>query len=326
MIDPQRDDEDDDEMNEEIDVEKWSEYIEKYSQNAETPLSEEIKQRLLQRPIFLTRNAHYLKCKLGVYKNQATTTTTTTTTTSTSASTINGGISSKVASIDSLSSTVKKSEESTSSSIAIDATTESNNPTQADDDASIKKEPNSSSSASSSFKICYQPGETTCNYRRNSFKNARKHHQPVTKRMYDKFRKYTNKWLKENSVNPERVDEWLLGENFNSNCKTVCVKESLPRRPPYHVYYRYKVQVNVNNPAPSTLKKTNNKSAQQNDKFNKSASTCNLAKQSPTNDEPNTDIKTPTPPPSTTSSDLRPTIRSADDTVKKEPTDQTKSD
>lgn len=84
--------------------------------------------------------------------------------------------------------------------------------------------------------------ETTCMYRRNAFKRARKSHQAVTKRMYDKFRKYVNKWLKEHSLTVDCIDDWLLGDtlgNNNNSTKTTCVKESLSKREPYHVYYRY---------------------------------------------------------------------------------------
>lgn len=62
--------------------------------------------------------------------------------------------------------------------------------------------------------------------------------------MYDKFRKYTNKWLKTNSVSNDCIDDWLLGENY-SHVKTVRTKENYIKKTPYHVYYKYKVDSNV---------------------------------------------------------------------------------
>ena len=62
--------------------------------------------------------------------------------------------------------------------------------------------------------------------------------------MYDKFRKYTNKWLKTNSIPNDCIDDWLLGENY-TNVKTVRVKENYIKKSPYHVYYKYKVETNT---------------------------------------------------------------------------------
>ena len=58
--------------------------------------------------------------------------------------------------------------------------------------------------------------------------------------MYDKFRKFSNKWLKFNSTPTDGLESWLLGEIY-PNCKTVRVKEYQPKKTPYHVYYKYKL-------------------------------------------------------------------------------------
>ena len=59
--------------------------------------------------------------------------------------------------------------------------------------------------------------------------------------MYSNFKKYSNKWLKENSASHECIEEWFLGENIEPYVKTVCTKESSIKKPPYHVYFRYKI-------------------------------------------------------------------------------------
>jgi len=65
-------------------------------------------------------------------------------------------------------------------------------------------------------------------------------HHYVTKALYTNFRKFSNKWLKDNSVSNECIDEWLLGGHIGNSIKTTCVKENSIKKPPYHVYFRYK--------------------------------------------------------------------------------------
>lgn len=63
LIDTQDDEEDDDENETEAEVEKWSEYVEKYCKSTNPEVSDDVKSALIKSPIFLTRNAHYLKQK-----------------------------------------------------------------------------------------------------------------------------------------------------------------------------------------------------------------------------------------------------------------------
>jgi hypothetical protein len=58
--------------------------------------------------------------------------------------------------------------------------------------------------------------------------------------MYTNFKKFSNKWLKDNSISNDCIDEWLLGEQFEPSIKTVCTKENSIKKPPYHIYFRYK--------------------------------------------------------------------------------------
>jgi hypothetical protein len=62
-MDSQDEDENEEDGNEEIDeIEKWSEYVEKYAADSDT-INSHIKEILIKRPVFLTRNAHCLKKK-----------------------------------------------------------------------------------------------------------------------------------------------------------------------------------------------------------------------------------------------------------------------
>ena len=58
--------------------------------------------------------------------------------------------------------------------------------------------------------------------------------------MYSDFKKFSNKWLKDNSISNESIDGWLLGEHNENSIKTICIKENSIKKPPYHVYFRYK--------------------------------------------------------------------------------------
>lgn len=67
LLDTEGDEGDDEDMNEEVvEVEKWSEYVDKYINAGPAEVSVEIKEMLLKRPVFLTRSAHVLKHKFGV--------------------------------------------------------------------------------------------------------------------------------------------------------------------------------------------------------------------------------------------------------------------
>jgi hypothetical protein len=72
--------------------------------------------------------------------------------------------------------------------------------------------------------------------------------------MYDRFKKYLNKWLKENGVSADTIDDWLIGDTLNNpNIKTTCNKDCSLKRTPYHVIYKYKTQkLNVNTTTTTT--------------------------------------------------------------------------
>jgi len=64
-MDTQDTDDDEEEATEEVaEIEKWSEYVEKYCSSSSDPMPTELKLELIKnKPVFLTRNAHVLKRK-----------------------------------------------------------------------------------------------------------------------------------------------------------------------------------------------------------------------------------------------------------------------
>ena len=76
--------------------------------------------------------------------------------------------------------------------------------------------------------------------------------------MYDRFKKYLNKWLKEAGTPADSIDDWLIGETLNNpNIKTTCNKDCSLKKPPFHVIYKYKTQkTNVNTSTNNNLQAT----------------------------------------------------------------------
>ena len=104
--------------------------------------------------------------------------------------------------------------------------------------------------------------------------------------MYDKFRKYNNKWLKANAITSDCIDDWLLGENYSNVNKTVRVKENYPKKTPYHIYYKYKIDNSSSTGLNSnTTTKRNNVKTESNKKFQ----TTNNNNSSNTNNNSNED-------------------------------------
>ena len=67
--------------------------------------------------------------------------------------------------------------------------------------------------------------------------------------MYANFKKFSNKWLKDNSISHDSIDGWLLGDMIEPHVKTICTKEISIKKPPYHNFFRYKIvndQPNMN--------------------------------------------------------------------------------
>jgi hypothetical protein len=203
LLETEEEEEDDEDQDDDIEIEKYSEYIEKHcTESNDQVVIDQLKPRLVTRPIFLTRNAHVLKCKLGVYTKNTTTPT-----------------------------------ENEANPAADAVKSESETVKEESAEEKVVKEKESVVQGS----IRPKTNETTVKYRRNSFKKARKSHLTVTKRMYDKFRKLNNKWLKEHSKTADCIDDWLLGDMAGPATKTVCIKESQLKKVPYHVFYRYRV-------------------------------------------------------------------------------------
>lgn len=94
-----------------------------------------------------------------------------------------------------------------------------------------------------SFKLVHGVNSTSIMYRKNSLKNARKSHEQVSLKMHNRFQRFNNRWLKENSISVDAFKDALLGnmEYHEPYIETNCVKETNLKIKPYHEYTKYKV-------------------------------------------------------------------------------------
>jgi hypothetical protein len=79
--------------------------------------------------------------------------------------------------------------------------------------------------------------------------------------MYDRFKKYLNKWLKDNATSSDSIYDWLTGETINnSNIKTTCIRDNSIKRPPFHAIFKYKTE-KLNPTSTSIISKTKSSSS-----------------------------------------------------------------
>ena len=141
LIDTQNYEEDE----KDIEIEKWSEYIEKYitleQQDSSKAFDDDLKEALIKRPVFLTRNAHVLKQKFGNNNN------------------------SQLKFFSNSNLNIKSSTHSFKENNSAKEFSKTN----ALEEISVSK-----SKSENQNKIKYNPNNTILIYRRNTFKNSRK--------------------------------------------------------------------------------------------------------------------------------------------------------
>jgi hypothetical protein len=80
--------------------------------------------------------------------------------------------------------------------------------------------------------------------------------------MYDRFKKYLNKWLKDNGTSSDSIYDWLTGETINNPyIKTTCIRDNSIKRPPFHAIFKYKTQKLNQTSSTSIIQKTKSSSS-----------------------------------------------------------------
>jgi paired amphipathic helix protein Sin3a len=163
LIDTQGDDEDDEN---DVEVEKWSEYVDKYISAENREFGEDIKEALLKRPVFLTRNAHHLKCKFGVNKQL--------TSASTTANNNKEAGDSKTDNITASDKEINEAATQQADAIQVEETKQNKNEIEMKSEEAATTANVDVKSEAISYKIKYKTNDTTLMYRRNSLKNSKK--------------------------------------------------------------------------------------------------------------------------------------------------------
>ncbi|XP_053206939.1 paired amphipathic helix protein Sin3a-like isoform X2 [Panonychus citri] len=195
-------------------VEKWSEYVEKYVKEVENDISDELKEKLSRKPVFLPRNLRIWRYKESKEKEER-------------AAAELGVIPL------SSSPTGGRSNSRTASGGGgdddggtKDEAGETNNSLQAVDDTQCKFNVNS-------FKMVFVVQSESYLYKRNALTRARKNHKNISRRLHLKFDQFHQNWLEKSVTNEQRdeCEEWLMGLNDENEDVTMKSIEEIKETP-----------------------------------------------------------------------------------------------
>ncbi|XP_067652996.1 paired amphipathic helix protein Sin3a-like isoform X1 [Haliotis asinina] len=194
-----------DQSDEPVEVERWSEYVEKYVAQDET-ISDELKEQLTKKPVFLPRNVRHTRQHNKNQKHKG-----------------------------EKEQEEKEKEREKDESVRTEA--------QASEDMDILDSTGCKFNVNS-FKMVYVVNSESYLYKRMALQRARESHKRVSLKLHEKFMIWVNKWRKEN-VSPELEtlsSQWMMGKGEDMRpCKTTCAKTYYPDRAPYYQYHRYSV-------------------------------------------------------------------------------------
>ncbi|KAK3095867.1 hypothetical protein FSP39_020142, partial [Pinctada imbricata] len=198
-----------------VEVERWSEYVEKYVSNDET-ISEDLKDHLSRKPVFLPRNVRQWRQH---QKNQKS----------------------------------KTDEEQKPDSEGAD-NSNLEFPKQRTEDMDILDNTECKFNVNS-FKIVYVVNSEYYLYKRTALTKAKESHSRVSLKLHEKFQSLVDKWNKDNVTADmvKQCDDWLMGRIEDlKDCGTYCDKVDKPEVSPYHPYNKYTVEYYKPEPSPTT--------------------------------------------------------------------------
>lgn len=242
-----------------VEVERWSEYVEKYVNNEDT-VEEELKEVLSRKPVFLPRNVRQWRQKNKEQTDKVEI--------ETSLKELTDGKSKQAVESSEKTSAENKTERTEESNDTKqdrekngeeEMDTESGENTNTDsgkdsvkDEGEIKTSDNVDIIDNTeckfnvnSFKLVYVVNSESYLYKRMALKRARESHQRVSLRLHNKFNSWVEKWRKGNVTKEmeTKCNRWLLGEaGDNRPCLTSKRDIDLPEKSPYYKYSKYKVQ------------------------------------------------------------------------------------
>lgn len=221
-----------------VEVERWSEYVEKYVNN-EDSVTDELKDMLSRKPVFLPRNVRQWRQR---NRNQKRT--------------------EEEEHVVKEENSSDKENETSNNNICDTDTHEKDVEKEKD----FKEEKDSSQDLDipkpsedidiidnteckfnvNSFKLVYVVNSESYLYKRMALKRARESHKKVSLKLHEKFAEWVRKWNKDN-VTPEMENacsDWLMGDIDDLKpCITTKREIDNENASPYYVYSKYRVKM-----------------------------------------------------------------------------------
>lgn len=221
-----------------VEVERWSEYVEKYVNN-EDSVTDELKDLLSRKPVFLPRNVRQWRQR---NKNQKKT--------------------EEEVNIVKEESTSDKENETTNNNISeIDTNVkEGEKEKEITEDKESSQDPDIPKPSEdidiidnteckfnvNSFKLVYVVNSESYLYKRMALQRAKESHKKVSLKLHEKFASWVSKWNKDH-VTPEMekmCSDWLMGDIEDLKpCITTKREIDNENAAPYYVYSKYKVKL-----------------------------------------------------------------------------------
>jgi len=213
-----------------LEVERWSEYVEKFIANDDT-ISLELKEQLTKKPVFLPRNIRQWR-----QLNKK-------------AQSVNG--------IFGLDHSNKSHETCTTPSLSSDSTP-ANTLASHTDSTDIDVMDNTECKFKvNSFKMFYVVNSESYLYKRMALQRAKQSHRCISLRLHKKFSVWVNKWLEEHTskADIDSCNDWLIGNIPDlKTCSTTIQTNNSLEKAPYYQHNRYVVRSTL--PSTPSLKHT----------------------------------------------------------------------
>ncbi|XP_014680684.1 PREDICTED: paired amphipathic helix protein Sin3a-like isoform X2 [Priapulus caudatus] len=217
-----------------VEVEKWSEYVDKYTSNDGEEISEELKEMLAKKPVFLPRNIRQWR---QVVRN-------------------NNDDDAKTEKPD-----AAEAQRSEGAGVEeVEEEEEEENPAEnesAKQEKDVAEDMEISDNAECRFnlnscKMLFVVKSENYLYKKNALRKARLSHKKVSTHLYNNFTRWHKTWLTSNVAKEQdaATTSWLAGRIDGLAGKTVCTVRDDADESPYHKYTRYSVELPPHQPPP----------------------------------------------------------------------------
>ncbi|KAL3196074.1 hypothetical protein MRX96_015619 [Rhipicephalus microplus] len=214
-------------------MEKWSEYVDKYVVG-EDSISDELRDQLAKKPVFLPRNVRARRPQVKKQESEA------------------KKLASSANSNGNNNGTCNKSpctnDESTNDEVPFAAAIGGAALASSVSAGACKTdvvEDNQCKFNLNSFKMVFVVNSSSQLYNRRALRRAQQSHRKVSQRMHQSFNKWHQVWLEKNvDIEQNRLcEDWLLGLGYE--CTTNCIQLQDCSRPPYHPFRRFRTSPSV---------------------------------------------------------------------------------